>query len=206
MLARGIVINDTTLRDGEQSAGVAFTLAEKLAIARQLAAIGVPELEVGIPAMGQAERAGIRAVAELALPAQLMVWSRMHAEDIAACADLGVNLIDISVPASDQHLAYKLRKPRTWLLAELPRYIEQALRLGLGVGIGLEDASRAEVDFLCEIAEVATRAGARRLRFADTLGVLEPFSVYARIAQLRQATTLEIEMHAHDGVVSENGK
>ena len=196
--SRRIVINDTTLRDGEQSAGVAFSLEEKLDIARRRDALGVPEMEVGIPAMGATERESIRVLASLGLSARLMVWSRMHITDITACASLGVQLIDISVPASDQHLRSKLRRDRDWLLAEIPRHVRYGLDLGLDVCIGGEDASRADLDFLKRIIEVAQAAGARRFRFADTLGVLDPFSTYERIGALRAVSDIEIEMHAHD--------
>ena len=195
---RTIIIDDTTLRDGEQSAGVAFSFTEKLDIARQLSAMGVKELEIGIPSMGEQEREEIKAIAALALTSDLLVWSRMRAEDLPHCLNLGVTKVDLSISASDQHIKHKLNKSREWVLANIDYCVKAAVDAGLKVCVGMEDASRADKEFLALMAETAEQAGAIRIRFADTLGIMEPFGVLEAIRHLRSVTHMEIEMHAHD--------
>jgi len=195
---RSVIIDDTTLRDGEQSAGVAFSLDERLAIAAQLDRAGVPELEIGIPAMGEEERESVRAIAGLGLGARLLVWSRLRADDLRQCAGLGVQMVDLSIPVSDQQIHHKLGRNRDWVLAEITRQVPTALDAGLAVCVGGEDASRADSDFLLRVLECAQRAGAGRFRFADTLGVMEPFGVLDTMRRLRAVADIELEMHAHD--------
>jgi len=191
-------ICDTTLRDGEQAAGVVFANIEKIRIARMLDEIGVPQIEAGIPAMGGDEKKAIREIARLGLKASILGWNRANKEDIDHSLDCDVDSVAISLSSSDIHIEHKLMKSRQWVLEKITESIEHAKSHGLYISCNAEDASRADRDFLIQFAQTAKDAGADRVRFCDTLGIMEPLKTYKVIKDLIDHVHLPVEMHTHN--------
>jgi homocitrate synthase NifV len=191
-------ICDTTLRDGEQAAGIVFANLEKIRIAKLLDELGVQQLEVGIPAMGGDEKKSIKRIASLGLESSILGWNRASIEDISHSIDCDVDAVAISMSSSDIHIEHKLRKSREWVLERLVEGIEYAKDHGLYVSANAEDSSRADKEFLIKFAQTAKGAGADRLRYCDTLGILEPRRTFETIKVLVDYVKIPVEMHTHN--------
>jgi homocitrate synthase NifV len=193
-----VKIDDTTLRDGEQTAGVVFSNHEKVRIAQLLDQIGVQQIEAGVPAMGGDEKAVIKEIASIGLRASVLGWNRAVIEDIQHSIDCGVDAVAVSIATSDIHIQHKLKKDRQWVIDSAVECVKFAKSHGVYVSVNGEDASRADIGYMIEFGQAVKEAGADRLRFCDTIGVLDPFQTFTVIKELREGTGLEIEMHTHN--------
>lgn len=199
MSDKRVFVVDTTLRDGEQTAGVVFTPQEKEYIASLLDDLGVDEIEAGVPVMGGAEKDAVRKIAKLGLRAKVMGWNRALPDDLRHSLDCGVEAVALSISVSDIQIQKKLRATRSWVLKTVVQTTAMAKEHGLYVSVSAEDASRADPAFLVEFARTVRDAGADRLRFCDTVGLMHPLAVYEAVRSLLEAVPgLAVEMHTHN--------
>ncbi|NLV16368.1 MAG: homocitrate synthase [Syntrophomonadaceae bacterium] len=193
-----VSIVDTTLRDGEQTAGVVFSNAEKISIAQYLDEMGVDQIEAGIPVMGGDEKKCIREIVGMGLKASIMAWNRAVINDIKESIECGVDAVAISISTSDIHIEHKLQTTRQDVLNRMSDAVKFAKDKGLYISVNAEDASRSDLGYLIEFATMAKEYGADRLRFCDTVGILDPLTTHRKIKKLVETVGIDVEMHTHN--------
>ena len=197
---------DTTLRDGEQAPGVVFGLVEKVRIAEMLDEIGVPEIEIGSPVMGDKEINEIKTICNMGLKFKTLAWCRANKLDMYCASKTGTNGIHLSFPVSKLLMQVMDKSPK-WVMLNLREMIHIASDKFEYVTIGAQDASRAELSFLKEFVSAASSFGASRVRLADTVGMLNPITTFDMVSAIRiieQKIPLEIHAHNDLGMATAN--
>lgn len=191
---------DTTLREGEQTPGVLFTLEQKKEIVSKLVLSGIDEIELGIASPCYTElpqlikhcRANYSQV-------NFSLWSRCRRADIDYAVATGIQHLSLSIPVSDLHLRDKLGKSRAWAARSLEDSILYAQMRGIKTAVGFEDSTRADKDFLAEMAIVAEKSEAFRVRLADTVGIASPGKIIALVKAISDVLSqTEVGVHTHN--------
>jgi len=199
-MRKDLIIEDTTLRDGEQAPGVAFDKEAKIRVYELLVKAGVKWLEVGIPAMGGEELETIKVLREKGIEdgVTTVAWNRGIKEDVRQSLDLGFTSIHIGLPTSNIHLKNSINKDKKWLVQQATDLVKFAKDRGAFVSISAEDVGRTDINFLQEYTVHVTEAGADRLRLSDTVGILSP-EKYAHIIQsVKKVSAIDLQSHAHN--------
>jgi 2-isopropylmalate synthase len=193
-----IRIFDTTLRDGEQTPGVALTPEQKLGIAQKLDALGVDAIEAGFPIISDGEMQGIRLITSANLNAEICGLARTEKKDIDAAVSAGLKYIHTFIATSDIHLKYKLKMTKDQVLAKAIEAVEYGKSLGLQVEFSAEDATRTEREFLKKVFKEVANAGADRIDIPDTVGYSTPGYIAEITKDAIEASHLPISVHCHN--------
>jgi isopropylmalate/homocitrate/citramalate synthase len=192
-----IKILDSTLREGEQSIGISFTKRQRLQIAWMLDYFGVDSIEIS-PVISQSHRESLVEMRKAGLSAQLVAHGRALAEDVDIARACDVEWVAMYHSVSDIHLASKLHVTRDAAIDRSVSAIEYAKSHGLKLRFTVEDASRADPEYLRYFVEEITRAGADRIGIPDTVGVMLPRGMAQLIQLARNATDKPIDVHCHN--------
>lgn len=191
-------IVDTTLRDGEQSPGIALSIEDKVFIAKMLDEIGVYEIEAGVPTISGNESEAIEEIVRNCNNSKISVWSRMNMEDVKKSITCGMDIIHIGVPVSYVQIYTKLKKNKVWVQRRIMECIDVAKSHNVDVTVGLEDASRADIGFLLCLIRELKNSGVKTIRIADTVGVLTPNRTKEMVETIKSHSDIQIEIHVHN--------
>lgn len=199
-LPKEVKIADCTLRDGEQQAGVVFNREDKVAIARQLDALGVAEMEVGTPASTESDAQAARDIVKLGLRAKASGLCRGKREDVDLFADIGLPIANISLPIGDMQRKYKLGWDDERWVKTCFDVCEYAKSKGMFVNLSPYDTTRCDMDFLDRVLNLARSSGVvDRFRLVDTVGSATPPAIQYMVRHMKSILgPIPVEVHCHD--------
>ncbi|HYJ46972.1 MAG TPA: 2-isopropylmalate synthase, partial [Pyrinomonadaceae bacterium] len=201
-----VIIFDTTLRDGEQSPGCSMNLREKLSLARQLEILGVDVIEAGFPIASEGDFEAVEAVAAECRQATIAALCRTTEQDVRRAGEAlrraARPRIHTFVATSDIHLEHKLKKTRAEVLAMTRSAIRLAREFADEVEFSAEDATRSDIDYLCEVLAAAVEEGARIINIPDTVGYTTPTEYNQLIRTVRERVVRDrdvtVSVHCHN--------
>ena len=191
---------DTTLRDGEQTPGISFTLDEKIAIAQALDELGIDVIEAGFPIVSDGDFESCKKIAKLGLNAEIIGLARIKRDDIDKVIDANMDSIHVFIATSDLHLKEKLQMTREEVTSEVAELVSYAKQHYSNIVFSSEDATRSDLDYLLEVNKIAIESGATRINIPDTVGTITPMA-YGYIINKHYETlpkNIRIAAHCHN--------
>ena len=196
-LPKRIGVYDTTLRDGEQTAGVVFRPEDKIRIAEELDAVGVDRIEVGMPAISEEDRQAIAAITEMGLNSELWGFSRCREDDVDRCLDLGLEHLLIEYPISPIKLSAYNFDPKT-VDETIERVVAYAKSAGVYVAFMFVDGTRAPMETLLSAAASAQAGGTDEFVLPDTVGGASPQAIHFLVDAICSRFDVPLGIHCHN--------
>ena len=208
-LPEKVYIFDTTLRDGEQTPGISFTLQEKIQIATQLNKLGVDIIEAGMPIVSEGDYLACKEISKLGLDAEIIGLARINREDIDKVIECDMDAIHVFIATSELHMKEKLKMTPEQVLSAITTEIEYAKEhFGKKIEFSAEDATRSDLDFLIKANKLAIEAGATRINIPDTVGTVVPrvysYIIQKNIEQFPKGVRVSVHCHNDFGLATAN--
>jgi len=196
--SKPFIIHDVTLRDGEQQAGILFSMDEKVEIAKALAGLGVDRIEAGMVAVSEEDRLTIRKIVDLGLPSEIWTIGRSTIADMDQAVASGVAGTGIIILANEQYCRVFRWTPEQAIELAI-RSAERARQGGLKTTLLIADSSRMSAELLRQIVTAATESGLYdAVALMDTFGALNPEGTFHLVEMVRSMTSLTVELHPHN--------
>lgn len=193
-----ITIFDTTLRDGEQTPGVSFTIEQKIEIAQQLSNIGVHVIEAGFPASSDSEFTTVKTIAEQVVDADICGLARSLEADVDRCIECDVDMVHVFIPTSEVQRIHTIKKSHSQVMDITGSIVEYARDRCDKVMFSAMDATRTKLDELIEVYKTAVNAGATIINVPDTVGVMNPSGMKKLITLIHSEVDCPIDIHCHN--------